>query len=392
MSTILEQAQLVCKQNDWTSANYYLQQLCLDNVSESELTTILDLSLTILAQGDFQQRWDVAKIIPKLGTIAIEPLLTILEDEQQDFEVRWFAGKILANFPEPEVIIAVVNLLVTTEVEELQEIAAMTLASFSKRAIAPLVTLLSYPQYRLLATRALAQIRTREVIEPLLTVVKDTNVNVRVIAIEALGSFGAPTLTPILLDALTDLAAVVRKEAVIALGLRVSVREEEELIRALQPLLQDVSLEVCQQTAIALSKFSDPLAATVLFSTLESPLTPLPLQLTIIQSLAWLETAQSLNYLQQSLSLLEQPAISEIITVLARIQSITLKNQAGVILTEFAQSNSPLLTDTTIKQTLAYSLGQLNLTSTLPILENLAKDRNTGVRLHARNAIDKIQS
>ena len=98
----------------------------------------------------------------------IDPLITILENEQQDLEARWFAGKILANFSQPEVIISMVNLLVTTEVEELREMAAMTLAGLDQEAIAPLATLLSYSEFRYLVTRALAQIPLPEVIEPLL--------------------------------------------------------------------------------------------------------------------------------------------------------------------------------------------------------------------------------
>jgi HEAT repeat protein len=390
MSTILEQAQLVSRHHDWTNANYYLQQLLSENVTQSELTIILELALTILIKGDFQQRWDVAKIIPKLGIVVIDPLITILDDEQQEIEARWFAGKILANFSQPEVIICVVNLLITTEVEELREMAAMTLAGLDQKAIAPLATLLSYSQFRYLVTRALAQIPLPEVIEPLLGVVTDADVKVRTIAIEALASFRAPQITPILFNALTDLATSVRKEAVIGLSRRVDLVEEKQLIDCLQPLLEDISLEVSQQTAIALSKCTHPQGATALFTTLQSPHTPIALQLTIIQSLAWQETETSLNFLQQSLSFLEPKAVKEIIIVLARMQKTAIQAQAAKILLEFAQSNPPLLADIPIKQTLAHSLGQLNLTTAIPTLAKLANDQDAGVRLHALNAIKKI--
>lgn len=393
MSTILEQAQLVSAQNDWSSATYHLKSLLLeDNVSLSstELATIGDLALTILYRGDFQERWEIAKIMPKLGPMVVQPLIAILEDETTDLDHRWFAGKILGNFKQPEVVLSLVNLLNTSEEEELKAIAATALANLDHGAIAPLTTLLDKSESRLLATRALAQIRRPEVIEPLLRVVTDEEVAVRTSAIEALASFHDPRIPPILIAALQDFAASVRKEAVIGLGARSNLEDDLQLVDQLAPLLQDLSLEVSQQTAIALSKFPHQRATTILWQTLQSSYTPLPLQLTIIQALAWLEQESSLNYLQQALTLVTPEAKLEIIKVLGRIEAENLKNLATSILIAFFHSGDPLLANPDLKQALAHSLGQLKTSESITVLSQLAQDPEMRVRLHAHNAINQI--
>ena len=47
--------------------------------------------------------------MPYLGKIPIEPLVSILEDESIDVEVRWFAARILGNFKEQVVVIAFIT-------------------------------------------------------------------------------------------------------------------------------------------------------------------------------------------------------------------------------------------------------------------------------------------
>ncbi|ELR98604.1 HEAT repeat domain-containing protein [Gloeocapsa sp. PCC 73106] len=394
MPTILEQAQLVSAQSDWSSATYHLQQLLESepSITDTELAIIIDLALTILARGDFQERWDIAKIIPKLGYGVVTPLIAIWEDVGIDPDHRWYAAKILGNFPQPEVIISLVNVLSTTEIEDLKEMAALTLAGLEQQAIAPLVVLLADPQSRLLATRALAQIRRPEVIEPLLGIVKDENVVIRATAIETLASFRSSRIPPVLIEALEDLAASVRKEAVIGLGARADLDEDLQLVERLAPLLHDLSVEVCQQTAIALGKFSTPRAATVLFETLQSPYTPLFLQLTIIQVLAWSESESSLNYLQQAFTLVTTEAKVEIIRVLGRIATENLKSPATSILIDCFQSQAAIRAYPELKQALAHSLGQLKTPESIPILLELAKDPEMGVRLHAINALNRINN
>jgi len=203
----------------------------VDFSEEQEPKAIVNLVLTQLEQGDFEQRWEISKILPDLGTPALEPLLNILQDETADLEMRWFVARILGQFKSEVVIEPLINLLKTTEPEvtedelSLQEMITATLASLGTSAIPPLTELLTQEESKRLATMALAQIRHFETITPLLTVVHDSNPEMRAIAIEALGSFPDHRVIPVLLDALNDPVANVRKQAIIGLGLRLDLLE-----------------------------------------------------------------------------------------------------------------------------------------------------------------------
>ena len=48
-------------------------------LAESELKQLLDLAIEVFVLGDFHQRWDIAKVLPRLGAITIAPLIEILE-------------------------------------------------------------------------------------------------------------------------------------------------------------------------------------------------------------------------------------------------------------------------------------------------------------------------
>ena len=94
MLKILEEATSATQQGNWSLINQYLQQLelaknnpKLQSSEEIDFETIISLALQILIESDFQQRWEIAKVFPKLGQRAIAPLIKILEDEEADLEV-----------------------------------------------------------------------------------------------------------------------------------------------------------------------------------------------------------------------------------------------------------------------------------------------------------------
>ncbi|HEY9797962.1 MAG TPA: HEAT repeat domain-containing protein, partial [Leptolyngbyaceae cyanobacterium] len=276
MSNVLEQATAAAQQGNWSLLNQHLQHLPLGKnatdagsesapLNDTDLEQVLNLALDVLEAGDFQERWDVAKLFPKLGAIAIAPLIEILQDDEAELELRWFAGRILGEFNHPTVITTLVDLLKTAEDEELSTMAAAALASLGDSAVEALTGLLADPESRLLATTSLSQIRRPEIIAPLLSVVNDPQVSVRSTAIEALSSFHDSRVPPVLLNALDDPAATVRKEAVIGLSLRSDLGEELDLLNRLKPLLYDFNREVCQQAAIALGRLGTDEAADALF-------------------------------------------------------------------------------------------------------------------------------
>jgi len=368
----------------------YLLEEVDDITEEAKISSLLPIALKILEQGDFQARWDIAKVLVKLGDRVIDPLTTVLEDEQKASEHRWFAARILGEFDQPRVVLALVNCLQTTEDKDLKAIAAQALGNIGQSAIDALNPLLSNSETRLLAVEAFAQIPRPEVIEALLSVVNDPDAMIRTRAIAALANFSNTRIISVLRSALKDLAASVRREAVIALGFRAENLDQNELLNSLKPLLYDFNLEVCQQAAIAISKLNAEAGNKVLFQVLQSPQTPIPLQLTLIQSLVWSENPDNLTYFEKSLTLISLEGTLEIIRVLGRMES--LKNESAEILLTFFHSNHFLLQKAQIRQAIAYSLGQLKILKTVTILETLADDPEPVVKLHAIAALRNFQT
>ncbi|WP_013323577.1 HEAT repeat domain-containing protein [Gloeothece verrucosa] len=385
LTQTLQEIITATEQENWCLANQYLQQLLPENSIETEQA--LSMAIEILTGGAFQNRWEVAKLFPRLGDKAIAPLMQILNDEDADLEQRWFAGRILGEFNHPEVIATLVNLLQTTEDEDLAAIAASALANLGTASINVLSDLLTQRESRRLATLALAQIRHPAVITPLLTVVKDEEVAVRATAIEALSSYQDPRIAPVLIEALNDYAAIVRKEAVTGLGIRTDQALELNLLTHLQPRLYDLNLEVSQQAALALGRLATAEAASALFEVLKAPATPIFLQTTIIQALGWMETPASLQYLQQALTYVVPESILEIIRILGRVENGELKAQAADILLKFFHSRHPMIHQPPIKRALAYAWGQLGAKTALLALDKLKEDADQSVRIHAISAL-----
>lgn len=398
MLEFLEQATAAAHQGNWSLLNQCLQHLPLGRnatdaqaesapLNETDLEQVLNLALEVLDAGDFRERWEVAKLFPKLGERAIAPLIEILEDDETEMEVRWFAGRILAEFNHPTVILTLVNLLKTAEDEDLAAMAANALSSLGNSAVDALAGLLADPQTRLLGTTALSQIRRPEIIEPLLSVVHDSQVAVRSTAIEALSSFHDSRIPPVLLEALADPAAVVRKEAVTGLGLRSDLWAQLGLLNRIKPLLYDFNRDVCQQAAIALGRSRMDEAAHALFEVIQSPATPVPLQLDFVRALGWVGTDQALDYLQQALADVSVECVHEIVTLLGRIEPPVLKARATQILLDFFDSPYPATTSVTVKQALAQALGHLGELSAMDALVRLLADPVESVRLHAIAAL-----
>ncbi|MBE9170600.1 HEAT repeat domain-containing protein [Pleurocapsales cyanobacterium LEGE 06147] len=399
MENTIAQAIAAARQQDWSLVTRYLQQLPQDKqknqllLKKQTLREQLErLALAVLYEGDFQQRWEISKILPLLGKQVINPLIAIVEDEEVELELRWFVCRILGEFKEQTVTLALVNLIQQTEEEELAIAAAQSLAQLGTAAIEALSSLLAKPECRLLAVRSLAHIRRRETITLLLPVVSDRQPEIRATAIEALGSFHDERIPPILIEALTDPASAVRKQAVIALGLRGDLCDELDLVSHFQPLLYDLDLEICRQTAIALGRMGNDRAATVLFEVLQSPVTPTSFKLDLVRTLSWIETERALDYLAWTLTTENEPICQEIITVLGRVAEPDLKTKATQILLDFFQADSDRQNQPQLKQALALSLGELGKSQAASTLNLLAVDREKGVRLHAIAALKKLSS
>ncbi|MEG3908433.1 HEAT repeat domain-containing protein [Microcoleus sp. w2-18bC1] len=396
MYNILQKAQVAADRQNWPGLVECLQQVTAKAGKPQEqhiLEQAVSLAIEALEWGDFQDRWEIAKVLPNLGNGAIAPLIAVLEDEDADTEPRWFAARILGKFDRPEVIQALVELVKNSD-EELSQIAAQTLGNFGPTAIESLATLLLQEDSRQFATAALAQIRRTETIPPLLSVVADSQVAVRAHAIAALSSFHDSRIPPILVAALKDPATAVRKEAVRALGVRAYLDAELDLVNLLKPLLSDIRLEVCQQAAIAIGRVKTDAAAAALFELLRSPTTPIELQIETVRALSWMETATALAYLHQTLmeqfTNINSTVYQEIVTVLGRVEKPELKAAAAEILIDLLKTNHPAVQEAVSKKSLALGLGKLGDMRGLDALISMLGDTESSVRLHCMAALKQL--
>ncbi len=388
----LQQAQTAADRQDWAAFNHYLQPLLGEALSGSPAQVspaLLALALQSLESGDFQDRWDVAKLFPSFGDAAIVPLLNLLRDQDADSEAQWFAIRILGSFDHPEVATALVDLLKTSNNEELNSMAVTALATMGSGAIAILTELIDQDQTRRLATQTLAQIRRPETVPLLQKVVNDNDAQVRATAIEALSSFHNPDISNCLIQSLTDPAAMVRRAAVTGLGFCGAEVTDLDLVSHLRPLLLDLNLEVCRQTAIALGRLGTPAATSALFQSLQSPNTPEFLAIELIRALGWVGTSEALHCLQRSLIQLPlAPSVrQEILTVLGRVEQPDQKHQATQILLDLLQREATFARSASARQAIALALGQLGDLAALNPLINLLADPQVSVRLHVISAL-----
>ncbi|MFN6537170.1 MAG: HEAT repeat domain-containing protein [Nostoc sp. EkiNYC01] len=396
INQLLVQVQTAYNAADWSSLIQYLQQLILGaNSEDPEIVKnreyLLSLTLSMLEMGDFQQRWEMTKVLINLGNIAIPPLIEILKDEDAEEELRWYAARTLGEFQHLDAIVPLVELLKTDEDEELKAIAATALGQMGTVAITSLTELLADEDTRLLAVRSLCCIPQTQTIAPLLSVVQDPQPEIRAAAIEALGSFHDERIPPVLLNALDDVAATVRRAAVVALGFRPDLRQALDLVTRLQPKLYDLNLDVCCAAVVTLSRMGCDDAAKHLFDLLISPQTPITLQLETIRALSWMQTPSSLKYLQTAFHQSTSETVwQEIVTVLGRVQKPELTTPATEILLEALRSQHPATKIANIKSAIALSLGQLGKVEAIEALIWLLGDSNALVRLHAIAALKNL--
>ncbi|MDJ0581777.1 HEAT repeat domain-containing protein [Crocosphaera sp.] len=354
---------------------------------------LIKLGIFLLESGDFQQRWDVSKLFPKLGEKIIEPLLIILEDENIEVEYRWFVARILSEFNDLKVIISFTQLLQTIEEEDLLNILAEGLTKMGISAIESLEMLLQrHESSRLLAVKALAQIRHSDTIKPLLEVVNDPDPEIRAIALECLGSFHQKRLIPIFINRLNDPVSGVRKEAIIVLGMQSQLTTEFDIVTHLKPLLYDINLEICQETALALGKIETDEAIEELSIVLQKKTTPIELKKAVIKALSWTESSQALIYLKQALFTEDIEFCQIIIDLLATTKSEIFRHQSSEILEEFLLSNNPISQETKIKQKMAVTFGELGNETAINCLKKLSNDSNKSVKLHAISGLKKNEN
>jgi len=397
IQTLLIKIDKASQTQNWSECNNYIQQLPIWGTKKSFAQIdshlqqqILKFAITILINGDFQDKWDIAKVFPLLGENIVEVLDSLLKNKSLNAESQWFIANILGNFKTQSAVIALANLLENCSDSEIIAICAKSLAQIGQPAIKTLIALSVKPDFRLLATKSLAHIRLVAAVPTLINLATDNNAEIRKLAIEALGSFYEERVFSILIEALKDPESSIRREAVIALGFWSHLSTELDLVGYLQPMLADLNLEVCRQTAVSLSRIKNKSAIEALNQALKSSYTPPVLKLDLVKALAWSENSQALVFLQAAFWTESNSICRIIITALGRISNQELKTQAISILREFWNLSPSEKIDTETRKILAIALGDLEATTARDILENLLKDQEKIVQLHATASIKKL--
>ncbi len=367
---------------------------------------MLYLALQVLTFGDFQARWDIAKVIPRLGDAAIAPLIELLHNDTLETQARWYAARILGGFAHPQSIQALIAAVQAYD-DDLSRMAATALANLGTDAIAALIPLLDSPTTRSMAVASLCQISHSATIVPLLSVIQDPDPHIRTTALEALSSFHDVRVPPALVQALTDAAASVRRAAILGLGFRTDLMQTLDLVQLVGPCLRDSDLSVCQQAAIALGRLGTPAAANLLFDVLRSPETTPSLQLDIVRALAWTGQACALSAFHamlcpgsaatvdpahppRLLPLLTAELCLELIRVVGQWSTPTLKLRATEILID-ALHHSPNLTPEQ-QPAIALALGELGQPQAIePLIQGLTTP-DQRLRLHIIAALKRLNA
>jgi HEAT repeat protein len=352
----------------------------------------LDRALNTLMLGSFQDRWEVTKRLSGFGERAIPPILELLEDDSLDWEVRWFAARTLGEFDRPEVVAALLSLFRAAEDEELRQSAADALTQIGPSAVAALAQSLRSQPLKPLAAQALAQIRHRSTIPPLLELAQDDSASLRALALEALAGYSEPQVLSVVQTALEDPAGEVRLQAVKALAAYRYKVDWQALVDWLDPRLSDSYLAVRQAAIAVLGRLPLPTAAARLRALVKIPTTPAPLRLAAIQSLGWMgirAAVDALVTLWPNASVDERAAL---ITALSHQTQAQLQPIAAEALLQWLQQLSqqdsvPDLQRDRLRQQLALALGQLRSDAARATLEALQEDPDEGVRLHAIAAL-----
>jgi HEAT repeat protein len=385
----LDRAISAAEQGMWSIVIDCLQNMPLDRLAGND--RVLDLALQVVSKGDLEEQWEVAKIVPKLGEIAIQPLLELVNDPNLDLEDRWCCARILGQFDRPQVITALIEIIRLNEDAELSAIATSALTKIGTLAIAALTELLDTPE-RSIAVTILAQIRHSQTIEPLLQIVDDPNPQIRTLSVEALGSFHDRRIPPILLTKLTDVAASVRKAAAIALSLRGDLAAELELSQQLRPLLSDIDLAVCQATALGLSRLPDPEVVTILTEVLVSLRTPDELKSPVILALSWIGTRAAIDSLMLALEGTSTDLAAEIAIGIGKIENERVYASHKLVAYLYLHDNFIERHPAIVRQEIAAALGNLGNIDTVPDLLRLAADPDDRVKFYAMSALSKLSS
>jgi HEAT repeat protein len=350
-----------------------------------------DAAVAALCTGDFHDRWDRLRQIADLGEAALDDLIAILQDDDCDWESRWFAARALGNLPHATVITALIETFAHTTDDDLRQAVAAALTQIGPAAIATLGEQLAQPALRPVAVKALARIQHPDTIPLLLQVMDDPRSTVRATAIDALSAYGDPVTLTAIEQGLADESALVRLTAIRGMvGLR-SHLGGDRLVAAISPLLADAEAQVAQQAIYALGRGST--AHCPLMALLETG-PPDNVKTAVVQALVWQGTPQSVAGAIAAWDRLDR---SSQLALVAGLPSLppALKVELLPTLRHWLRA-IPMTPDASrLRCQLVLSLGQMGDDGRLPIasdLRSLLQDPDPAVQIHAEAALRLLEA
>ena len=271
---------------DWALVVRSVQEILMEEewvLAEAQQDSMIEALILALEWGDFQVRWDVTNVLPRLGERAIEPLLEWLQEDDLDADVQWFGIRMLGRWAGEAGLTRLLEVL-RSGTPDLQAMALSVLIQQGNAILDRISPLLMTGDTRLLAVKILSGIRSRDTMNLLLTVVTDENPEIRTVALEALSSFQDERLGLVFIKALSDSVTSVRQTAAMAIGFCQTLSAFDRTVH-LVPLLWDVQISVSCAAASSLGRVNHEDSIAALQKALFSQPLPTPLGLELARSL-----------------------------------------------------------------------------------------------------------
>ncbi len=153
--------------------------LCLFSIGCSKPDTDMNSLIENLKDEDSSVRWNASLALAEIGTPAVEPLIVLLENNNQD--VRVSAVYALGDIKDARAVEPLIAALSDIS-PDIREAAAMALEQIKdQRAVGPLIAIFSdsSPDVREAAVHALGQIKDHRAVNSLVTMLEDSDYYVR---------------------------------------------------------------------------------------------------------------------------------------------------------------------------------------------------------------------
>lgn len=269
-----------------------------------------------------------------------------------------------------------------------------------KRAIDSLIAMFSNPNEAYISARALARIKSRRVVKPLIAGLKSDNRAIRLSAAEVLGEIGDQRAVDPLIESLNDENNSVRNSAAVSLG----KLKDKRAIKPLLAILRDTDEQAQNNTTSALGELSDEevqASAIIALGNLRNK--------KVIRPILKFLTFRNRNLMEAAVlalgELQARVAVEALLKILNNHDKTNLaRHFAAVALGKIGDKRAlnPLISalsddDVVIRIAAADGLGQLRDNRAIPVL-NLARKNDKGtdefgrrVKDHATKAIHRIQ-